>query len=172
MPESPAFPLRVPVRVVGHDLPGIRFAEYEPVYLGLKRGQDAEAVTRADADEVVFDLYVDIKPDRSGELDYRGPYIAGLGKDDRAIGLVWGVMTDDERFMLFRGAKLRLPPIEETLIGAMADGGALQASVSLTGDRGGPITARIPDAKLSWELRSAPAAAPETAPSRIAISRS
>jgi hypothetical protein len=172
MPDGGKFPVRLPVRIVGRDLPGLRFAGYEPVYVGLKRGaNEAEGVSPADARQVVFDLYVDLKPDRAGELDYRGPYIAGLGKHDRAIGVVWCVLTDDDRYVLFRGAKVRLPPIDGELLHGAAEGDTLQATVSLTGDSGGPITARIPEAKIRWEFRPTAAEPPADSARRVIVSR-
>ena len=159
MPDSaPSFPVRIPVRVVGTELPGLRFGQYEPVHIALKRGTVAEAVSPADVPEVVFDLYVDVKPDREGRLDYRGPYIAGLGKDDRALGLLWGMLTPDDRFVLFRGAKLRLPPIDDKLLRAAAAGRTLQASVLLTDECGGPRCARLPETVLQWSFVAAPGA--------------
>jgi len=166
------FPVRIPVRIVGRDLPGLRFAGYDPVYVGLKRGaHEAEGVSPADARQVVFDLYVDVKPDRAGELDYRGPYIAGLGKHDRAIGLVWCTLTADDRYVLFRGAKVRLPAIDSELLHGAAAGNTLQATVSLTGDGGGPITARIPDGKIRWEFRPTAAEQPSGGARRVTVTR-
>jgi hypothetical protein len=41
-------------------------------------------------------------------IDFGGPFVHGK-RDDRHIGLAWGELVDD-RFELFRGAKLRLDP--------------------------------------------------------------
>ena len=143
---------RLAVRIVGQNLPGLRFFDYEPVHVGLRRGREVEHPMPADFHEVVFDLFVDIRPDRDGQPDYRGPYITGMGKHDRAIGLSWGTVDVTGHFELFRAAKLRLPPIDDELEQAASNGSVLRGTVNLTDDFGAPVCARVPEASLRWEL--------------------
>ncbi len=150
---------RLPVRIIGHRLPGVRFFDREPVHVGVKKGKEVESPVRADAERVEFDLYVEVRPDRAGKLDYRGPYITGLGKDDRSVALAWGTVDADGHFELFRAAKLRLPPIDQKQLDqAVSAGAVLQATVALSDAKGGPIAPRIPDALLEWEYAANPSA--------------
>ncbi|MCI0689417.1 MAG: DUF5990 family protein [Sporichthyaceae bacterium] len=145
--------VRVPVRIVGRDLPGLRFEHCYPVHVALRRGSGVEDHVPGDAESVVFELYVDVRPDRAGNLDYRGPYVSdGAGKGDRSVGLAWGTVAGAGEFELFRAAKLRLPPIDVATLDRVAEAGlVLQATVDLTDDRGGPVCARVPDSMLRWD---------------------
>jgi hypothetical protein len=46
----------VPVRIVGTELPGRRFGDYDDVCVGVQRKRDAEQFVPGDAAEAVFDL--------------------------------------------------------------------------------------------------------------------
>jgi hypothetical protein len=145
---------RVPVRIVGRNLPGLRFDCYEPVYVASSRiGEEVEQVYPADSEQIVVDLYVDVRPDRAGNLDYRGPYVGGGRKGDRSVYLSWGTLSHGGSFETFRAAKLRLPAIDHAeLDRVVAASLTLQATVDLTDSRGGPICARVPPENITWEF--------------------
>src|SRR5215212_6497697 len=137
------------VRVIGHDLPGRRFCDYDDVRVGVQRGHEAEQLVAGDATEAVFD--VTVTP--TGDGDARGPYVHGR-RDDRFIYLVWVAAPGAT---MFRRAKLRLdtvPPSEWT--SAQRPGHLLEGRIRLTDDRGGPLCARVPPAMVTW--RAVPAA--------------
>ncbi len=146
------------LRIVGHTLPGLRFHECEPVYLGVQRGSDVVYLTPGDAGEAVFEMTVEAVRRDDGDLDFRGPFVHGK-RGDRFLYLSWGVLGPDGRFAMFRRAKLRFSDIAAPDIDrALATGDTLAGALSLTGDRGGPLCAAVRPPRIRWRVASAPPA--------------
>jgi hypothetical protein len=154
---------RIPVRIVGRDLPGQRLGGCGAMHVGLARGHDTEDPISADAKTVVYDLFVEVRPDRAGNLDYRGPYVGGgSGKGDRAVYLRWGALDEDGESELIGAAKLVLPPMDQAeLDRIVSTGSVLQATVDLTDDKGGPVFARVPTSMLAWDVVPGDGAPPD-----------
>src|SRR5215213_6784137 len=122
------------VRIVGRQLPGRQFCDYEPVYVGLGRGDTLRDLTPGDAPEAVFRFSVDVI-DRDGQRDFRGLLVRGR-RGERFVYLSWGTLAADGQFTLFRAAKLRLTDIPEpTLTHALATATPLEATLALTDAR-------------------------------------
>jgi len=58
---------------------------------------------------------VNVVADDNGDVDFRGPAVYGR-RGDRFLYLTWGDLTDDERFEMFRRAKLMLNHINPGLV--------------------------------------------------------
>jgi hypothetical protein len=132
------------VRIIGHDLPGRRFAEYDDVRVGVQRGRDVEQLVAGDASEAVFD--VTVTPLAHGHA--RGPYVHGRG-DDRFVYLVWVAAPGST---MFRRAKLRLDTVPPSVWATAGRAGhRLEGRLGLTDGRGGPRCARVPSSVIAWE---------------------
>ncbi|HZQ35083.1 MAG TPA: DUF5990 family protein [Dehalococcoidia bacterium] len=139
------------LRLVGHSLPGRRFACYEPVYLGVQRGRDVVDLVPGDATTAVFDLTAEAAV-WTGGRDFRGPFMHGK-PGDRFIYLSWGTLAPDGRFEMFRRAKLRLADIPAAQIEqALAGDLVLEGTLGLTSDRGGPLCAAVRPPRIVWRL--------------------
>ncbi|MEU1684802.1 DUF5990 family protein [Micromonospora sp. NPDC005707] len=144
------------IRIEGSDLPGRRagaeadLLRLRDVQVGMQRR--AEVVDRipADAREAAWQVEVTSR-EVDGLLDVGGPWVHGrLGA--RFLYLSWGSVTDD-RFELFRRAKLMFGDIPTEVLRAGHDGaGVLVGRLRLTGADGGPICARVRPPDISWTL--------------------
>jgi hypothetical protein len=75
------------LRVVGHDLPGMKCGEHTNVHLGVQRRQEVIDIVRGDAETAVFEIPIEVvsKPDLG--IDYRGPYVHGKRGADFCISV-------------------------------------------------------------------------------------
>jgi hypothetical protein len=139
------------VRIVGTNLPGIRFGGREPVHVGVQRRKEVVDLVPGDAAEAVFDFDVDVVDGP----DFRGPYVHGK-RGQRFLYLSWGYASDGggTDFEMFRRAKLHLSAIDDGLVGeAAAGGGVLEGRLSLTDGRGGPRCASVRPPLVEWRVR-------------------
>jgi len=132
------------VRLIGTNLPGTRVGESQPVHVALERGKEFESVHRADLSEVRFDFTV-----RFVDQDFRGPYVTGK-RGDRFIRLRWGVPDENGEWAWFGRTKVHLSGQERLATEAVESGLRLEATVDLTGDRGGPRLATVKDDAITW----------------------
>lgn len=143
---------RLPIRVLGRGLPGLRFGDNDRVQVGVQRGREVVDPVPGDAAEAVFDLSVDVVRTDEADLDFRGPYVHGR-RGDRFLYLSWGQATPDGGHEMFRRAKLGLSAPGAALVEkALASGGLLQAELGFTDDRGGPLCASVPETKVTWRV--------------------
>lgn len=139
------------------ELPGIRFPDicgaaptcYEPVHLGIQRGEQVVDDVPADRRQAAFDASFRVGRKQDGSPNFLGPYAHGP-VDDRFVYLSWGVKSK-AGFAMFRRLKLRLghlgwPQIERSL----ASGEPIRVTLRLTDVRGGPLCATPPATHVSW----------------------
>ncbi|HLZ72673.1 MAG TPA: DUF5990 family protein [Dehalococcoidia bacterium] len=139
------------LRIVGHSLPGLQWCDQAPVYVGVQRGSVVVDLVPGDAGEAVFDLSVDVVARDDGERDFRGPYAQGK-RGDRFLYLSWGTLGADGRFVMFRRAKIRFAEIPTAEVEhALATGETLVGTLSLTGERGGPVCAAVRPPRIRWQ---------------------
>ena len=62
------------------------------------------AIRRGDADFVRWTFEITIRRADDGQLDFSGPFVYGA-RGERALGLRWGTLADDDTFDVFRAAK-------------------------------------------------------------------
>jgi hypothetical protein len=144
----------VPIRIVGHTLPGRIFCEHAHVHIGVQRASREEVLdpVSGDAPQAVFTFSITAVRGEDGQLDFRGLFVQGR-RDARFIYLSWGDLLPDGQFRMFRRAKLPLSALTETGIAdRLASGMMLEAVVNLTGRRGGPICALVRPPDIRWRI--------------------
>jgi hypothetical protein len=152
---KPAGRTTVGLRITGHRLPGLRWASYDSIHVGVQRQRAAvpPALVQGDADEATFDLTVDLVGDDQG-TDFRGPFVHGR-RGDRFVYLTWGELHPDGTFEMFRRAKLHLSALpDQDVARAAATGATIEATLDLTDADGGPVCAAVRPPRVSWRLTS------------------
>ena len=142
------------VRVVGTDLPGIKFPMAgpvcEPVYVGIQRGREVVDDVPADRKSVTFDAEFEIGTQPEGAVNFLGPYAQG-GRHDRFFYLAWGVKIGGG-FHMFRRLKIRLGHLSRATVNAATKSGRpLTVHLKLTDAKGGPLCATPPPTHIRWE---------------------
>ncbi len=144
----------ITVRIVGHNLPGLRFGDYHPVYVGVQRETREQVLdpVPGDAPEARFTFSIDVVTDADGQIDFRGPFVHGK-RDGRFVYLSWGECLPDGQFRMFRRAKLLLAALTEMGIAERrAPTTIIEATVNLTGRRGGPVCSLLRPPQISWRV--------------------
>lgn len=140
----------IDVRILGQNLPGQRFCDYQAVHVGMQRGNEVIDLVPGDAREAVFSFTMRALHSDDGQIDFRGPFVHGK-RGDRFLYLSWGELLPDGRFRMFRRAKLQLSALAELdLADAEGAGTMIEAVVNLTGPRGDPICASLRPPQISW----------------------
>jgi Family of unknown function (DUF5990) len=149
------------LRIVGRDLPGIRFTKSqgalvhrEPVYVGIQKKDEVIELFRGDAPQAVFNFSVEAIPDSKNGYDFRGPFVHGR-KGDRFLYLSWGVVDKKGSFEMFRRAKIRFDGIDKRdLKRALSNSNRLvEGTIALT-EGGGPLCGSYDSRRLKWRVRS------------------
>ncbi len=142
------------LRIVGRDLPGLRFDGREPVYLGVQREKEVIDLVPGDAAEAVFRISVDVVLLGDGDVDFRGPFVHGK-RGERFIYLSWGELEPEGRFEMFRRAKLHLSAIDEQAVAhALGSDLTIQATLDLTDNCGGLLCPSVRPPKIAWQVGS------------------
>ena len=142
------------VRVVGTDLPGIKFPMAgpicEPVHVGIQRGQEVIDDVPADRARVTFDAEFEIGTQPEGTVNFLGPFAQGT-RHDRFFYLAWGVKAFGG-FHMFRRLKIRLGHLSRAKVdAAIKSGKPLTVHLKLTDAKGGPLCATPPPTHIKWE---------------------
>ncbi len=132
------------VRIVGTDLPGRRFGEFENVHVGVQCRSDVVDRTPGDAARAEFEFDIELV-DTPEVCDFRGPYVHG-NRGARFLYLSWGDLSPDGEWAMFRRAKLLLVDLDAALLGSDRIEGALR----LTDGRGGPRCASVRPPDIEW----------------------
>lgn len=135
------------VKIVGERLPGLTFDGHTNVHVGIQRGDEVVQVQPAEGSSVKFTFGVVLRELEGGGLDLRSPFVHGK-PGDRFFYLSWGDVGDDGSFEMFRRAKLMLAAVPSGLITAKT--GSLEAYLSLTDDKGGPVCAAVRPPAINW----------------------
>jgi hypothetical protein len=144
----------IPVRILGQNPPGLRFCEHEAVHVGVQRETRENVIdpVPGDASEAVFAFTINVVHSDDGQIDFRGPVVQGK-RGARFIYLSWGDVSPEGEFRMFRRAKLQLSALAAlNLADAQQTGTVIEATVNLTGPRGGPICASLRPPQISWRL--------------------
>ena len=135
------------VRIIGERLPGLRFEEHTNVHVGVQRGQEVVQVQPAEGSSVKFTFGIVLRELDDGGLDFRSPFVHGK-PGDRFFYLSWGDVGAGGSFSMFRRAKLMLSAVPSGLISAKT--GSLEAYLSLTDAKGGPVCAAVRPPAINW----------------------
>ncbi|WP_262282151.1 DUF5990 family protein [Micromonospora sp. MA102] len=144
------------IRIEGGDLPGRRagteadLLRLRNVHVGMQRGAEVVDRVPVDAQEAAWRCEVTSR-EVDDLLDVGGPWVHGR-PGARFLYLSWGAVTDD-RFEMFRRAKLLFGDVPPELLRAGHDGaGVLVGRLGLTDAQGGPICARVRPPHVRWTL--------------------
>jgi hypothetical protein len=140
------------VRVVvdGHNLPGSSCGPHNNVHVGLQVGAEPDDLVSGSAGEARWTADIRVVDVDQGH-DFRGKAVHGK-RAERFLYLTWGEV-DDDRFTMFRRAKLMLDRIDPKLVTeAIESGAALHAKVDLTDPQGMPRCARVDPPAIEWSL--------------------
>ena len=135
------------VKIVGERLPGLRFEEHTNVHVGVQRGDEVVQIQPAEGSSVKFTFGIVLRELEDGGLDFRSPFVHGK-PGDRFFYLSWGDVAADGSFSMFRRAKLMLAAVPSGLITAKT--GSLEAYLSLTDAKGGPVCAAVRPPVINW----------------------
>jgi hypothetical protein len=96
---------------------------------------------------------VDVISSPGDYLGFRGPFVHGE-KGMRFVYLSWGELGADGGFSMFRRAKLHLSAIDPGDLAESldSDAPAVEGSLDLTDDGGGPICGSAASEKLRWRV--------------------
>ena len=140
------------IEVICTELPGIRFADYEPVYLGIQQGVDVIDAVPGDQKRVVFKPVFRIGKQPDGSPNFLGPFAHGPAQQ-RFFYLSWGVMHQNQRFEMFRRAKIHLSQLRwEQIQKAISRETALKVTLKLTGTKGDPVCGSVKGANIEWSV--------------------
>lgn len=146
------------VEIEGRDLPGRRCGPdldgrpCKNVHVGLARGSETVDLVPGDANRARWTFDVRVRRTEDGALDFGGPFIHGR-RGERSLGLRWVRLDDNDRFEVFRAAKLRLADLDAALVdAALAGGGRLVARLGLTDDQGHPRCASVRPPSVVWSV--------------------
>ncbi len=137
--------------------PGIRFEDrspgglvYEPVHVGVQRGEEVIDLVRGDARSSVFRATFRVAQLADGSPNFLGPYAKGTPRE-RFFYLSWGVLREGCGFASFRRAKIPLWKLNwQQVSAALAAGAPIRGDVILTDARGGPSCATLKDELFRW----------------------
>lgn len=140
------------IRIIGHNLPGLRCGERDFVHIGVQRGKEVVGIIRGDAATAIFAFTIDAVTDDAGDLDFRGPFVHGK-RGERFLYLSWGDVKPDGSFVMFRRAKIHLSALDAQVIAhTRSTSSAIEAVLDLTDDHGAPLCASIRPPRVRWSV--------------------
>lgn len=154
---------RMLLEIHGHHFPGRTWhVDGEPcgnVHVGVQVRREPQDLVPGDSETAVWIVPIDVT-EQDGGVDFRGLAVQGR-RGERFVYLTWGHLHDDERFTMFRRAKLMLADVECLLAGDRDI--RVMASVHLTDECGGPRCARLRPPALTLTVADGDSGAPATA---------
>jgi hypothetical protein len=127
------------------NFPGLEFEGRTPVYVGVQKGDDIVDEAPGNAHQTTFSIPIRIKEDQHGNPDFSGPYVHGK-KGERFVYLVW--FENKGAKERFRRAKIKL----NHLSWAHLQASQLEADVTMTDRKGGPISATLKEDLIRWNI--------------------
>lgn len=159
--RPPASPLLI--HIEGSDPPGRScpagpgFPGFENVHVGVQRKDrpgELLGLTPGDAPGAHWTLECTAAEDADG-VTVRGPYVQNrLG--GRFVYLSWGTVDDENRFLMFRRAKLMFADIDPAVLAAAVRSGHLTARLPLSDTEGRPRCARVRPPVIAWSATAPP----------------
>ena len=138
----------ITVNLVCRDMPGLTFAGYRDVHLGIQKGKETVASVPGDVEQAVFSAPLRVQ-DRDGRPNFLGPFVHGTPQQ-RFLYLVW-VAEDGDKPKMFRRAKIHLRHLTwSQLRSAFDEGRPITATLRMTDAKGGPLCASVPASHIAW----------------------
>ena len=120
--------------------------------LGIQKGKEVIDDVPPETPEVTFTVPLRLKaslPAGAG-FDFAGPFVQGK-KGERFLYLCWGEQRVGEAWENVRRAKLPLRYVTEYRVdAAQRSGSPIRVAIDMTGARGDPLCATIPEDYLTW----------------------
>jgi hypothetical protein len=134
------------------ELPGNSFESHTAVRLGVQRGRDVVDDVPGDAGDVTFTIPLRVTRNaKNGRPTFLGPFAQGRA-DDRFIYLNWGERCHGA-WEGFRRAKIKLGHLSwERVEEAIGEGRPIEALLTMTDGRGGPLCATVREPYIAWKL--------------------
>ena len=131
------------IKIVGERLPGRSVGEHGNVHIGVQKGQEVIDLVPGDAPSAKFDVSVM----RRDDGDFRSPYVHGK-PGDRFLYLSWVDVDEAGAATMFSRIKIMLAAIPAGLL--RADTTELEAYLSLSDEKGRPVTAAVRPPAITW----------------------
>lgn len=137
------------IRIVGERLPGRTWGDHANVHVGVQRGDEVVQVQPADAPSVKFSFGIVLREQEDGTIDFRSPFVHG-SPGDRFFYLVWLDVPagDDAPPERIGRTKLMLAAVPGGMVTPKT--GSLEAYLSLTDAKGGPLLAAVRPPAINW----------------------
>jgi hypothetical protein len=141
----------ITIKLRCQDLPGKEWEGRHAVRLGVQKGDEVIHDVLADEKHVTFSVPLRVvKNPKNGKPNFRGHFAHGT-PDERFIYLSWGERHLDV-WELFRRAKIHLNHLDwKTVEHALVTGRPVEASVSMTDEKGGPLCGSIKGSNIRWK---------------------
>ena len=152
--------MEVTIKVSCENLPGIVFQTvcrdkpivYDPVHLGIQRGQEVIEAVPANQKRVVFEPSFRVAPLADGKTNFLGPFAEGTPQE-RFFYLSWVVKGANGQLTMFRRAKIHLSHLMWSQVEeAHHSGKPLSITLSMTDKRGGPRCGSIRCDGVRWHI--------------------
>lgn len=132
------------------DLPGAVFGEHHHLRLGIQENKMVVQDVSADTAQVTFCFAARVREHASsGRPNFLGSFVHGT-PDRRFVYLNWGERRDGE-WLGLRRAKVHLDVIGwEQVNLAETEEQPIRATISMTDDRGKPVSATVSADKVCW----------------------
>lgn len=140
--------VEITIKIICRDMPGLTFAAYRNVHLGLQKGKETVSLVPGDVEQVVFSAPLRVQ-NRDGRPNFLGPFAHGTPQQ-RFLYLVWST-KDGDTLQMFRRAKIHLSHLTWPQIRrAVEEGRPITATLRMTDARGGPLCASVPAGHITW----------------------
>lgn len=152
--------MELKIKVICEDLPGAKFVTtigdesvcYEPVYVGIQRGNEVIEAIPANRKRVVFGPEFRVSPLPDGKTNFLGPYAKGT-PTERFFYLSWVVKGEGGKLTMFRRAKIHLSHLPWSQVEeATGSGKSLTVTLSLTDKCGGPLCGSLRGDNVRWQV--------------------
>ncbi|MBA3439917.1 MAG: hypothetical protein H0T92_08630 [Pyrinomonadaceae bacterium] len=143
---------QITIKIRCQNLPGRVWEGRHAVRLGVQKGDGVIDDVPADEKHVTFSvpLRVERNP-KTLKPNFRGPFAHGT-PDERFIYLSWGERHAGV-WVMFRRAKIHLNHLDwKTVEYALVTGRPVEASVSMTDEKGGPLCGSIKGSNIHWKV--------------------
>lgn len=152
--------MEIAIQVICNDLPGSAFVDQQaseavtrkPVYLGIQKGDAVIEAVPASRKQVVFEPVFRVAPLLDGKTNFLGPFAKGTPQT-RFFYLAWVIKGEDGSLTMFRRAKVQLSHLDwSTVEQAIGSGTGLSVELSMTDNKGGPISGSSVNHTARWQV--------------------
>jgi hypothetical protein len=142
----------ITIEIICNNLPGSKWDERGPIYLGIQKGKEIKDARSADAERIRFNPVLRVRGHTDGSANFLGPFAHGP-RGGRFIYLVWAVMSGETPVAMAGRIKILLDHIEWANVQrAAAKGQSIKVTIPLTSEKGRPVFASVRPDRAKWQL--------------------